>query len=523
MKVSTRLTAGFGLVLVFLIGIGIAGFSGILTLQNRIFEVTAVNNQEQRAAVDLNAAVTDITIAVRNVVLFPVIDDKRQEGQRIAQQKDRYNQRLDDLQQLFAKYGATPGEQALVVRLKGDRDAAMPIFQRVIELGVQNQTQAATDEMLNTLREKQRAWTKTLNELVALEGQENEEAAAEASREAAALKLTIAILSVLSVLAGCVAAVLITRSVLRQLGAEPAEAAALATDIANGNLMARRGTVVHAGDSLMGTLEAMRAKLSAVVVGIKASADSIAVASGEIAQGNVDLSQRTEEQAASLQQTAASMGQLTSTVKLNTDNAKQASVLAHAASSTATTGGDVVSQVVDTMRNISDSSAKVAEIISVIEGIAFQTNILALNAAVEAARAGEQGRGFAVVAGEVRNLAQRSGSAAKEIKSLIADSVDHVAAGSRLVGSAGETMNDVVRSVTRVTDIMGEIASASTEQSTGIEQVNLAVGQMDEVTQQNAALVEQTSAAAQAMADQATKLRAAIAIFKVDERAGAFA
>ncbi|MGI4861759.1 MAG: methyl-accepting chemotaxis protein [Janthinobacterium lividum] len=522
MKVSTRLSAGFGLVLVFLIGIGMTGFFGILALQNRIFEITEVNNQEKQAAVDLRSAVTDITIAVRNVVLFPVIDDKRKEGERIAKQKDVYNQRLDDLQQLFAKYGAAPEEQALVTRLKDDRDAAMPIFQHVIELGVQNQTQAATDEMLNVLRDKQRAWTKTLGEIVVLESQENQEVAAEAARKAVALKLTISILAVLSVLTGCLGAVLITRGVLRLLGGEPAEAVVLATDIANGNLMSGGRADAHARDSLMGTLEAMRAKLGATVVGIKASADSIAVASGEIAQGNVDLSQRTEEQAASLQQTAASMGQLTSTVKLNTDNAKQASVLAHAASSTAAAGGDVVSQVVDTMRNISDSSSKVAEIISVIEGIAFQTNILALNAAVEAARAGEQGRGFAVVAGEVRNLAQRSGTAAKEIKSLIADSVDHVAAGSRLVGSAGDTMNEVVRSVTRVTDIMGEIASASTEQSTGIEQVNLAVGQMDEVTQQNAALVEQTSAAAQAMADQATKLRAAIAIFKVDERASAF-
>jgi methyl-accepting chemotaxis protein len=240
------------------------------------------------------------------------------------------------------------------------------------------------------------------------------------------------------------------------------------------------------------------------------------VAAGEIAQGNQDLSQRTEEQAASLQETAASMEELTSTVRNNTDNARQGSTLASAASATAASGGEVVQQVVATMQDISSSSTKVTEIISVIEGIAFQTNILALNAAVEAARAGEDGRGFAVVAGEVRTLAQRSATAAKEIKDLIEASVSHVTNGSLLVENAGQTMGEVVRSVKQVTDIMGEIASASSEQTKGIEQVNVAVTQMDEVTQQNAALVEQATAAAQAMSDQAESLRAAVSIFRVD-------
>ncbi len=270
--------------------------------------------------------------------------------------------------------------------------------------------------------------------------------------------------------------------------------------------------------SLMASLEAMRARLTTIVHGIKTSAESISVAANEVAQGNVALSQRTEEQAASLEETAASMEELTSTVKHNTDNARQGSSLAVTASQTASTGGGVVRQVVGTMENITSSSSKVAEIISVIEGIAFQTNILALNAAVEAARAGEQGRGFAVVAGEVRTLAQRSAVAAKEIKGLIETSVSHVAAGSQLVAGAGATMDEIVRSVKRVSDIMGEIASASAEQSTGIEQVNVAVTQMDEVTQQNAASVEQATAAAQSMADQAESLRATVSIFRVDAR-----
>ncbi|TPQ31095.1 chemotaxis protein, partial [Burkholderia ubonensis] len=321
-----------------------------------------------------------------------------------------------------------------------------------------------------------------------------------------------------SLLVAVATTIVIARSILRQLGGEPSVAQHAAAQIADGNLMIDLPVAHGDSSSLMSSLDAMRARLTTIVQGIKVSAESISLAAAEVAQGNVDLSQRTEEQAASLEETAASMEQLTSTVRQNTENARQGSTLAAAASQTAASGGTVVKQVVGTMEDIASSSQKVAEIISVIEGIAFQTNILALNAAVEAARAGEQGRGFAVVAGEVRTLAQRSAVAAKEIKELIETSVTHVAAGSALVSNAGTTMDEIVRSVRRVTDIMGEIASASSEQSTGIEQVNVAVTQMDEVTQQNAALVEQATAAAQSMADQADSLKAAVAIFKVESR-----
>jgi methyl-accepting chemotaxis protein len=324
------------------------------------------------------------------------------------------------------------------------------------------------------------------------------------------------ILVVLALAIGSLATFLITRSILKQLGGEPARAQEVASRIAAGDLTVRLHLKQGDTTSLMASLESMRARLGDMVAGIKASAESIAVAASEIAQGNVDLSQRTEEQAASLEETAASMEQLTSTVRQNTDNARKGSVLAANASGTAAAGGDVVSKVVSTMEDISSSSLRVADIITVIEGIAFQTNILALNAAVEAARAGEQGRGFAVVAGEVRTLAQRSATAAKEIKDLITASVEHVGNGSRLVREAGSTMNDVVRSVQQVTDIMEEVASASTEQSTGIEQVNVAVSQMDEVTQQNAALVEEASASAQALADQAGVLRQAVSVFRIE-------
>jgi methyl-accepting chemotaxis protein len=267
--------------------------------------------------------------------------------------------------------------------------------------------------------------------------------------------------------------------------------------------------------TLLFSLRKMQASLAGIVGKVRTGTDAIATASGQIATGNQDLSSRTEEQASSLEETAASMEELTGTVKQNADNARQANQLAQSAGGVAEKGGAVVSQVVETMSAINTASHKMADIITVIDGIAFQTNILALNAAVEAARAGEQGRGFAVVAAEVRNLAQRSASAAKEIKGLIDDSVSKVNAGSSLVGEAGNTMQEVVASVKRVTDIMGEIAAASQEQTRGIEQVNQAITQMDQVTQQNAALVEEAASAAQSMREQAVGLVDAVSVFKI--------
>jgi len=266
---------------------------------------------------------------------------------------------------------------------------------------------------------------------------------------------------------------------------------------------------------LVQALEAMRRRLQEIVTHVRDNSESVATGAGEIAQGNADLSQRTEEQASALEETAATMDELGSTVRNNADNAKQANQLALGASQIATRGGDVVGEVVETMRGINDSSKKIADIISVIDGIAFQTNILALNAAVEAARAGEQGRGFAVVASEVRNLAQRSADAAKEIKTLISASVERVEQGTVLVDRAGTTMTEIVGAIKRVSDIVGEISAASSEQSSGIAQVGEAVTQMDKVTQQNAALVEESAAAAESLRLQAAQLVQAVAVFKL--------
>ena len=329
----------------------------------------------------------------------------------------------------------------------------------------------------------------------------------------AAVRNTAIIVIVLGVMLAAFIGMWLIRAITRPLN----EAVRIAESVAAGDLT--QNIEVHSQDEtgrLMQAMQNMNTSLVGIVNQVRTGTETIAVASREIASGNADLSSRTESQASSLEETASSMEELTSTVKQNAENARQANQLVVSTADVAVKGGKVVGQVVDTMASIKESSRKIADIIGVIDGIAFQTNILALNAAVEAARAGEQGRGFAVVAAEVRNLAQRSAGAAKEIKALIEDSVGKVDAGGKLVDEAGKTMDEIVSSVKRVTDIMSEIAAASQEQSSGIEQVNQAVGQMDEMTQQNAALVEEAAAAAESLQDQAGNLLQAVGVFKLD-------
>jgi methyl-accepting chemotaxis protein len=376
---------------------------------------------------------------------------------------------------------------------------------------------AAAAAALDVMKQRYAQHRAAINKLVELATKRNADDEADAKSQIAsssAIMLTILLGSV-----GLAAAFLyaLARNLMAQLGGEPRYAADIAGSIASGNLGVTIRTAPRDQDSLLAAMKAMQDGLTNIVGQIRSGTGTIASASVQIASGNQDLSARTEAQASALEQTTSSVEALTDAVKHNAGNARQAQQLALSASEVAVRGGEVVAQVVDTMGAINTSSKKIVDIIAVIDGIAFQTNILALNAAVEAARAGEQGRGFAVVATEVRNLAQRSSAAAKEIKALIDDSVETVDAGARLVNQAGATMDEVVSSVRRVTDIISDISAASDEQTNGIEQISHAIRQMDDVTQQNAALVEEAAAAAHSMQDQAQHLSAAVSTFKLSD------
>ena len=378
------------------------------------------------------------------------------------------------------------------------------------------EVQDATEFLLKETGPSLAAVLSALDAFVAYESKLASDAATDVEQVYRSSQILMLVLGIAGIAIGAGVAWFITRSITGPLN----KAVDLAETVASGDLSSH----IDAGSGdetgrLLNALRAMNDSLLNVVSQVRSGTDAISTASSEIAAGNLDLSSRTEHQASSLEETASSMEELTSTVKQNADNARQANTLAKSASEVASKGGSIVAQVVDTMGTINDSSRKIVDIIGVIDGIAFQTNILALNAAVEAARAGEQGRGFAVVASEVRNLAQRSAAAAREIKELINASVANVDTGSRLVNDAGQTMGDIVSSIQRVTDIMEEITSASQEQTLGIEQINAAIAQMDEVTQQNAALVEQAAAASQSMQEQAGNLATVVGFFKTGTHA----
>jgi methyl-accepting chemotaxis protein len=516
MTVASRLGLGFGLASVFLIIVIALGLVSMRQIQERMDEITKINDVETRLAQTMDLSVTERALALRNLMLLREDKEIQVEIKRLADQEKKYADARDKLSKMFTSLSESSAEEkALLADIDKQATLAAPFIQRAAALALEQKQDDAYKLLRYEFRPVQKAWWELLRKLIAVEDKQNmegTEAAAIAYGQARTLMLGIGSLALLTSIA---AALLITRGVTRQLGCEPDEAVEIAGQIAAGNLPVHIAS--HKGDqhSLLHAMRTMRDSLSQIVTQVHASTETIASAAGQIASGNLDLSSRTEQQAGTLEETASSMEELTSTVRLNSDHARQANGLAESASSVAAKGGAVVAQVVDTMAAIDTSARKIVDIIGVIDGIAFQTNILALNAAVEAARAGEQGRGFAVVASEVRNLAQRSAAAAKEIKDLIGDSVHKVEAGNRLVEQAGATMHEVVDSVQRVTAIMSEIMLASQEQTAGIEQINTAVTQMDDVTQQNAALVEEAAAAAQAMQDQVNSLNHVVSIFRI--------
>jgi len=515
MKVGTRLGLGFALVLVFLVAVTVVGIFRMAQIQDRLDHVVSVNTVATRLVVDMRNNVADRITSLRILTLMADASDMEPEMARIKEQAKKYDEAAKKLSALYAA-NATPEEKALLAQVKESEAVAMPAIAKASELWLANDAVSATKILIKEIRPAQKKWMDGLDQLAALEDKLNEQVKTDAGAGFSSARLFMIIMGAVAVLMSVLAAWVITRGLLKQLGGEPDYTAAIAGSIANGDLSVQIDTASNDKDSLLVEMKEMRNSLVGIVGQVRTGTETIGTASREIAAGNIDLSSRTEMQASSLEKTASAMEELTSTVKQNADNAREANQLAASASDVARKGGAVVSQVVETMSSINESANKIVDIIGVIDGIAFQTNILALNAAVEAARAGEQGRGFAVVASEVRNLAQRSAGAAKEIKSLIGDSVEKVERGSKLVGQAGVTMDEVVASVRRVTDIMAEIANASQEQSAGIEQVNRSIIDMDAMTQQNAALVEESAAAAQALQDQATELARVVSIFKLE-------
>jgi len=516
MKVGTRLGLGFALVLVFLVTVTVVGISRMGQIQSRLDHVVGVNNVVTRLVIDMRANVSDRVTSLRILTLMSDAGDMEPEMNRIKEQGRKYDEAQQKLSAQFA-LEATPEEKALLTEIKDSEAAAMPAIGKASELWLANKAEDATKVLIKEIRPVQKKWMTALDQLATLEDKLNAQVQTDAASGYSNARNFMILMGVLASAISVVAAVVITRGLLKQLGGEPDYTASIAGAIANGDLSIQIDTDSKDKDSLLSEMKEMRNSLVSIVGQVRTGTETIGTASREIAAGNIDLSSRTEMQASALEKTASAMEELTSTVKQNADNAREANQLAATASDVARKGGAVVSQVVNTMSSIDASAKKIVDIIGVIDGIAFQTNILALNAAVEAARAGEQGRGFAVVASEVRNLAQRSAGAAKEIKLLIDDSVEKVGAGTKLVGQAGVTMDEVVASVRRVTDIMGEIANASQEQSAGIEQVNHSIIEMDSMTQQNAALVEEAAAAAQSLQDQAGELARVVSIFKLVE------
>ena len=511
LKISTRLAVAFAVMVLLLITLGAVSLIRSSGQRAELQDVIEVRIPITKALGMVVDQVNVQAIQFRNLAIFNSESITRSSLEQVTSARTAIAEQVKTLNALIQ---SEKGKE-IMGRMQQRRAEFLKLGDQYLAMVQQGQKEEALKLLEEQLRPVQRAYQATLNEQVEYQAQITASAGQRAESAAAALQRDVLIAGALAIVLAIFLAIAIIRSITRPL----AQAVQAADRVAGGDLSGQ--IVVQSQDEtgyLLGALQRMQQSLVNTVGAVRSNAEGVASASAQIASGNNDLSSRTEEQASALEETAASMEELASTVRQNADNARQANQLAMSASTVAVQGGEVVAEVVETMKGINASSNKIADIISVIDGIAFQTNILALNAAVEAARAGEQGRGFAVVAGEVRSLAGRSAEAAKEIKGLITASVERVEQGTLLVDKAGATMTDVVASIRRVTDIMGEISAASSEQSAGVAQIGEAVMQMDQATQQNAALVEEMAAAASALNVQAGELVQSVAVFRLDDR-----
>ncbi|RJG00053.1 methyl-accepting chemotaxis protein [Noviherbaspirillum saxi] len=510
LRIGARLGVGFGVILAILVLSIVIG--NVLTTNNKkkLIEGLEHSNIKGQLAVTMKSALLEGGVAMRNIGLQSDVGAMQKEESRAKAQNKRYAEARDKLSAL----GLTDEEKKILAEIaRLDQEIAAP-FKEAIGQALAFNSEGASKVISSRIDPLNQQAVVEMDKLVALQQAAANKVLSGSVADDNRLLVLLFALGAVALAVGGLFALMISKSITNPLN----QAVAVASRVATGDLTSRidESSRDEIGQ-LFNALRQMNGSLAEIVGNVRTGTENIGVASREIAAGNADLSSRTESQASSLEETASSMEQLTSTVKQNAENARQANQLVVSASDVAMRGGTVVGQVVDTMGSIKESSRKIVDIIGVIDGIAFQTNILALNAAVEAARAGEQGRGFAVVAAEVRNLAQRSAGAAKEIKSLIGDSVEKVDVGSKLVDEAGKTMNEIVTSVKHVADIMNEITAASQEQSSGIQEVSQAITQMDEMTQRNAALVEEAAATAESMQTQSSALAQAVAVFKLRE------